>query len=250
MNHDALISSVLAEFEIPLQGIVQKSSTESDGYFVYIKIDRDASGRQVPGNATLQKARNALHQAGVVIEFLLNDSIINDFESGLRATLLHRFPGYVRNAFVSVERKSAMVWIDPKPGAANIFGDIENVVKSYLKQFEFELKSAVFTIDENLPTDFYILRVVRLLSPAPLELIRDELKGHEFSVPSDDWLKRKLEVLRKRGLLVWIKPDPTNAVGRPPLYALSLTALRALGTIKSKSSPDITRLLAFARSGS
>lgn len=250
MNHDAMIPSVLADLEIPFQGIVQKSSSEDDGFFVYVKIDRDASGRQIPSNSTLQKAKDSLHQSGVLIEFLLSDSVINDLESGLRATLLHRFPRHVRNVFVSIDRKSAVVWIDPKPEAANVFDDIESTVKIYLKEFEFELKSTVFTTNENLPTDFYILRIVRLLSPAPLELIRGELKLREFSVPSDDWLKRKLEVLRKRGLLVWIKPDPATAVGRPPLYALSLTALKSLGTVKSKSSPDITRLLAFARSGS
>jgi hypothetical protein len=249
VNHDERVASVLAEFEIALQGMVRQSLNADSGYFVYIKIDRDSANRQTPSNVKLQKAKEVLRQSGVVVEFLLNDSTINDVESGLRATLLHRFPRHVRNVFVSVERTSAAVWVDPKPGAVDVFYDIESVIKIYLEQFEFELKSIVFTVDANLPTNLFIIKIVRLLSPAPLNLIRDKLQEHDFSIPSDDWLKRKLEVLRKHGLLVWIRPDQGGTNGDAPLYALSLKALRSLGAIKARSSPDITRLLAFARSG-
>lgn len=250
MNADDLIISILSDLEITLQGFVQISPTETPSYFVYVKTSRDSTGRQIPSNITLGKAKSTLKEHGVTIEFLLNDATISDFESGLRATLLHRFPDHVRNSFVSAEGGAAKVWIDPKPGGAGVFGDIESVVKSYLEQFDFRLNSIVLTADEALPTEFYILKVVRLLSPASLDKIRDFLRRNEFTIPSDDWLKRKLEVLRKRGLLVWIKPPSAEATGSPPLYALSLQALKSLGTVKAKSSPDITRLLAFARSGS
>ena len=92
--------------------------------------------------------------------------------------------------------------------------------------------------DKGLPTNFYLLRVLRHIAPADIGAIKAEAERKGKAIPSDDWLKRRMDQLRKNGLVVWVSGDK---------YVLSLRALKRLGSTKNRLSMDVARMLALAR---
>lgn len=243
MRKDEVVTELAAE-GLSVAGVVERAGEDEVGFFVYVPVVRDKSGKQSPSNHKLKKIRNSFSERCVVLEFLLTDEVANDIESGLRATLLFAYPDAIRNSFMSLDSSNAHVWIDPKPNAVEHLEKIDSTVRSYLKKFKLSLVALAFTVDENLPTGFSMLRLLRIFAPVSLGVFSSKLQERKFTIPSEDWLRRKLDGLRKKGLVVWLKGEGDQPHG----YALSLKALRGLGTDKKRSSADITRLLAIARS--
>lgn len=185
--------------------------------------------------------RPRLAEQGVGVEFLLTDAHAQDVEAGLRATLLHAFGGSVRNVFASVQGPKASIWIEPKHQLAeDELSAIKNRASKFLDEVGVRLEFLTTTVDENLPSVYLCLRVIRQHAPIDPLKLTELLRVRGFVIPSDDWLLRRLDAMRRSGRLV--RQDG----GR---YSLTLAALRDLGTVKGRSSPDISRLLALARRG-
>lgn len=237
------IATKLSSEQLNIAGIVEKSADESTGYFVYVSVARDHEGVQSPSNFKLKKLKEGFSEQGIDLDFILSDELANDIEAGLRATLLINHADSIRNVFLSLNSREARVWIDPKPNAQEHLNEIDSTARLYLLGFKLSLLSISFTINENLPTAFVILKILRICAPASLNELSDKIQSKKLTIPSDDWLKRKLDGLRKKELVVWLKGEPEH----PHSYALSLKALKALGTEKKRSSADITRLLAIAK---
>lgn len=240
MNKDGVFDYLVSK-EFTVIGIVDQVSGRDDEYFVYIKIERGRDGAQSPSNYKMIKAREELKALGSSIEFIVSDTLTNDAEAGLRATLLANHPDLVRNVFLSMEDDSARVWIDPKPEFSGGSDDVMRSVRSYFEFLNIELDSVALTNSDNLPSNFAILRLLRAVAPVILSDFSSALQGKGFTVPSEDWLRRKLESLRKKGQVVWIKGEAEHLHS----YALTLSGLKSLGTEKRRSSPDVARLLAI-----
>lgn len=237
------IATELASNQLNIAGIVEKSADENSGYFVYVSVTRDREGVQSPSNFKLKKIKDNFNERGVVLDFIISDELANNIEAGLRATLLINHSDFIRNVFLSLDSREARVWIDPKPNAQEHLTEIDSTARLYLRGFKLKLLSTSLTINENLPTAFVILKALRICAPASLNELSDKIKSKNLAIPSDDWLKRKLDGLRKKELVVWLKGE----LDQPHSYALSLKALKALGTEKKRSSADIVRLLAIAK---
>lgn len=220
--------------------VVFDANSPSRG-FVTVHVSRDARGHQTPSNALLKLAKDNLEANGISIEFLLQQGGQDEVEVGLRATLLHSHIEHIRNAFVSFNKNLVTVWIEPKRPLENeIIRQLEERSKAFLSLLDFQLEALAITADHSLPSTYALLTSIRQLAPAEFDQILSDAVGRGFSIPSQDWLSRKLDVMRKEGRIVRLR----NAK-----YALTKFSLHQLGTTKGRDSPDIRRLLELARQG-
>jgi hypothetical protein len=233
------ILAILEQEGVPVMGTVIRDSVGSDHSFIYIPVQRNADGHQDPSNRSLHRAREFLKQRGAVVEFILTDAHAQDIEAGVRATLLHAFGDEIRNVFLSIEKGSAVVWIEQK----KIFEEgvriaLEKKATIFLTEVGLELGALLVTNEENTPGKLAFLKVIRQIAPAEPGLLKSELLSRGFSVPSDDWLRRKLDTLRKNDAIVRLSSGH---------YVLPSKTFDALGTVRAGRSPDVSRLLALAR---
>ncbi|WP_152984258.1 hypothetical protein [Stenotrophomonas nitritireducens] len=232
------VQSFLREKGILIAGSAVRDSGGRNFYYVFVEVQKNARGHQEPTNAALDAAKVALEQEGALVEFILTDGATRDIEAGLRATLLHSFGRSLRNSFLSSSASEASVWVVPKHGLSDDERtQIEEKAKIFLKEVGLTLRHITATTEENLPAKTRILTVLRQVAPAaPAQLVQ-HLRDKGFVIPSDDWMTRQLDGLRKAGMVVRMKSG---------LYAVTAQGLKGLGTVKGRSSPDVSRLLALA----
>lgn len=241
MSDNLSIKASLQQIGIPILGAIIEDTSAPDHYFVHVSVSRDARNRRRPTNKQLSEARQMLASAGFNVDFLLVDLQTQNIEAGLRATVLHKHSTLARNVYMSVRGKSAYVWLDPKRSLdQSQLAGIGDTARQYLSGFGFELGSLALTTGQDLPGVLVCLRILRLLAPADLPALVHELVRRGFNVPSEDWLQRRLDSMRRSGQLLRLGD------GR---YVLTMEAIRKLGTSKDRASPDLTRLLALARGG-
>lgn len=236
----AYLLTSLTELGITVVGSIVEDSDRSKSFFVRVAVSRDSDNLQRPSNRRLNELKASFASEGVRVEFLLHDLQGQDIEAGLRATLLYAFPNTVRNAFLSIQDRQAQVWIEPKHSlSTEEVRAIEQKAGDYLEGVGINVYKLVSVGNENLPGNLACLKLLRQLAPVSVAGLKEKLEIN-FSVPSEDWLKRRLDALRKAGKVVWIG-DGT--------YACTLDALRGLGSERGARSPDVSRLLALARRG-
>jgi hypothetical protein len=233
------IIAILNTGRIDLAGEVITNSSTANSIFVPVKINRDKNGKQEPSYYTLSKLKNDLASIGYTAEFLLIDKFADSIENGLRLSLVTAFPQFVRNVFVTVTNGIATIWLDNKRA---ILDAEDAAIRTYIEQYilaTFLASAEIYLISqEAIATNTEILAILRKFSPSNCENLSLHLVERGFSVPSADWVNRKLDALRKAGLLVRF----SNRT-----YALTSDALHKLGTRKDRHSPDVSRLLALAR---
>jgi hypothetical protein len=241
MNDATIIETILNKSEISLSSSIIPDGYESRRFYVFVDIKRDGNNLQIPSNYKLSNAGNALKELGIEVDFILTDAHQQDIEAGIRASLLHSFGDTIRNAFLSTDKQTAYIWMVPKGHVSETdLSVIHKKLTVYLDLVGFKLGSIYLTNKENLPTKTVCCRNLRKIAPADLTKLRDTLRAEGFTVPSDSWMSHMADNLRKNGLIVRLHNGS---------YALSFEGLRALGSSKTRKSPDIFRLLDLARSG-
>ena len=235
----AFISTSLAEVGVETAGSIIQDSANENHFFVYVSVIRDAENKQNPSNRQLRKAQELIEPQGLTVEFLLSDAGSHDIEAGLRATILHAFGGEIRNVFLSVDNRKAYIWLDQKRELDEaVLLEVERKSRLYLDGLDLEFGSLLTTSNGNLPGKLACLNAIRQLAPVTAADLLHELMRREFNVPSEDWLMRRLDVLRKSRQIIRL----SNAK-----YVLSQATLANLGTSRGRNSPDISKMLAFAR---
>lgn len=232
------VEQFLREAGVPVAGAAIRDAEGGKIYYVFVEVRRDARGHQEPTNAALDVVKGTLAEMGVAVDFILTDGTMRDAEAGLRATLLHSFGGTVRNSFLSSKTRDAFIWIVPKRILSDTeLDEIAAKARIFLSEVGLTLRQISTTTGENLPSRTRCLAMLKLAAPVTSARLAELLKKEGFVVPSDDWMTRRLDALRKNGQVVRMKS------GR---YAVSLETLRALGKVKGRASPDLSRLLALA----
>jgi len=224
-----------------IETISSVTDADLDGasYLVFIPIALDKNGKKSPSGHKLGKLREKLKAKGIDIEYVLTDGALFDLESGLRAALMMSHNNLVRNVFLQLKDRTGNIWIEPKqPLTSDAKAQIKTRASAYLKNFDLDAGDIVSTAEDNIPTITASLKAIRLLAPIKTSDLAVALSNANFVVPSDDWVRRRLDQLRKKGLVVRRNDGA---------YVLSLAGLRALGTRRDRASPDVVRLLALAR---
>lgn len=241
MSEAVNILEILAQLDINAIGSPVSENDELKKYFIHVEITRDSENKQRPSNKVLSQAKKILKDLyDLDIEFLLNDTQSKDIEAGLRATLLHAYGSYIRNSFISIDYEGAHVWIDLKKSLdEDAFTAVKKKVADYFSSFNIQVLSLDNLNSEiAVPGNLVCLRTIRQLAPTNLATLKSELERLGFVVPSHDWLKRRLDALRKSNKVIWTTGG---------YYVLPMTTIRDLGTLKDRNSPDIRRFLRLAR---
>jgi len=233
------IEELLAREGVRSVGQMVVGDDEESPVLVSVMVRRDDSNRQVPSNKSLETIRAELAETGVRVEFLLRYGDLDDMEIGLRSTLLHSHSDLIRNVFLSVDRPDATVWIEPKSSIdSESLSGMSQRAREFLALFELKLSAILLTADTALPSLYALLNSIRLLAPVLPSDLQEDVRTKGFTVPSPDWLARKLDLMRKEGRIV---RSPSGRI------VLSLRSLQQLGTSKDPASPDVRRVLALAR---
>lgn len=229
----------LRQAGIELGGPPTASPSDQFDLLVFVSTRLDAEKKQAPSNMYLKKIFEELKDLGIRLEFILTNEDFKEIESQVRANLLHRFGQYIRNSFLSTTDGRSVLWLDVKVG-------LEEAVRSQIREhavklldlYGVKLSDIALTKEENTPGKLVILSAVRRKSPIKLSSLSAYLAGQGFSVPSDDWLSRRLDNLRRTGFVVRQQSEA---------YSLTSHAITTLGTSRTRRSPDIARILALGR---
>jgi len=224
---------------IPVSGSAIRDSDTDSSFHVFVEVRRDGRGRQEPSNSKLQAVKEQLNALGVLVDFVLTDAMMRDAEAGLRATLLHSFGAILRNSFLAKDGREAFVWVVPKRQLIKEeLDEVSAKARILLSELGLELAHITPTTGENLPSKTRCLAMLRLVAPATSETLSANLRTAGFVVPSEDWMVRRLDGLRKAGQVVRLKSG---------FYTVTLRTLKDLGTVKGRASPDLSRLLALVK---
>lgn len=237
-------SNDLINEELSRHGLITNSEPIRDPagnnrFFVFLHVDFDENGKQKPNRTIIETAVASLKDKDLIVEILLIDSRTLDIEAGARASLLHAYPDAVRNVFLSIIKQSVSVWIDAKRSLdEQLRKSIAERLTVYLVQFDLHFESLATLGEGNVPGKLAILRALRIGAPATLDSVMNLLQASGFTVPSLDWLRRKLDGHRRAGDVIRLGDGA---------YVLKAVTISALGSSRTARSPDISRLLALAR---
>ena len=239
MADDEAIGQIIASHGVTAVGKIVRDAEDRKRIYVSILLETDSRGTRNPSYKVLAGLKAELAAANISIQYFFNDPANADLEVGLRATLMHAFPERIRNVFCSTLKNTARAWIEPKIVLSEAFElEIREHAIKYFDLASFKLESVSLLSDDHLPGKIAILNRVRQLAPVNIERLQQALTERRFTIPSPDWLSRRLDAFRKSGDVVQCS-DRT--------YCLSSAAIGALGSAKGRDSPDIVRMLALTR---
>ena len=166
---------------------------------------------------------------------------LTDLESGLRAALLRRFPEHVTDLYMSFPTgDAAQIWVMVKQELDETSGKIiRGHIVEYLANAAL-ISEGIEFLAPNLPEPSIaaILRSLKTISLGAVGQIMNHLRKRGYSCPSERWLSGKLDMSRKRGLIV------RNPSGE---FSLTSLGLQLVPHTRSGSSSDVDRMLLLGR---
>ncbi|MBS0298712.1 MAG: hypothetical protein JSR32_02070 [Proteobacteria bacterium] len=211
---------------------------------LYVSQDR-ISPKAHSGLASLRQLNNL--KKDIIQKFSRNAEVIlfqndaqKELESGFYQILNRKFGGQIVSLYISFRNQSV---VDAFIEVANLTGQLQTEISkhfsSVLEDADFQLGSLSWRDSPaDLPTVIALLRVIKVLQPVSItELIVEVQKS--YSSVSDGWLNHKLDLLRKKGLVLRQKINNT--------YVLSGEALSVIPVGARRNSSDIERALALGR---
>jgi hypothetical protein len=179
------------------------------------------------------------------VEFLIQKSSDEEIiEDGLKFLLKEHFPALNLDCFISCPHPDVFdVWLNYEPSMEE---QVENTLKSIVIKITDYLNLLSKTLGEihriqpdiKLPSLALILRVIKICAPSTPDLLEAEIKSKGFIVPSPQWLRKKLDLLRKQGMIIRQKDDS---------FVTTELALKIIPHGRYRSSSDIDRALALGR---
>jgi hypothetical protein len=214
---------------------------------VLLTVRQSAIGRRPnakqPSRRQLSFLAKAIKQdLNIDVEFLIaKDEEQQDIEAGLNSLVRLHFPGFAQSCLLSLADDGSMnVWLERAEGkTTTLLPELESVIRDYLQFFKIQLgKLCWMDFTDTSPSVVEIVRMVKILAPVTISQIEDALSQSGSRVPSTSWLQNKLDLARKRHLLI------RNEDGR---YVLTETGLTLIPHGTGASSSDVHRALALGR---
>lgn len=216
---------------------------------VLVSLPESMVGKKVSAKTTSRKKLTNLkaqfaEELGLSVEFILiRGAVHSQIEAGINALLSSQFPGLIQEAFLSFREDGLYdVWLEPvkiECDSHETLKHIKPALVKYLSVFKSRLGLVRLTTFESaLPSSAVILRSIKKHAPTTAAQLFEALQSEEFSVPSQSWLDRKLDGLRKKQLLL------RHEDGQ---FALTELGLNAVPHSNSRSSSDVERALALGR---
>ena len=216
----------------------------SDGSLM-LYVPKELVGEKVTGELTslrqLQNLKKAIQRKfGYKAEVIFfTDDTHQVIEAGLFKSLNQKFNGAVVSIFLSFSQPlKVRVFIE----VASLDEELQNEVGQFLVETLSKTDIVVEAIDWldsplALPSPLAMLRMLKTCQPISLEALLSILQA-DFPAVSDEWLRHRLDYLRKKQLVLR-QQDKT--------YVLSGLALRVTPAGTRRASSDIDRALALGR---
>jgi len=241
MTDVAELSSLITDAGVILTAPVMRSPYEPLKHIAFIKSYINDSGIEEPASGFLSRLKNQAEALGYDIDFVKTGGVYQDIEAAVRLTAQRTLPNVIDNCYVSIEGEKVTIWIAPKQTISKEDAEVLNrKLKSYIEGLSFNIQSIIYPSSEKTPSKWACLSYIRQKSPVGAEQITRGLQDKGFSVPSHEWMSKNLDNMRKGGLVVRMKNGS---------YALTLDALKIMGTAKNGRSADIRRMLDIAQRG-
>jgi len=202
----------LAEKRIAFVAAVRQSPN-SDAVLLIVHEDSisEIATAEKTSRRQLTYLKNSIaRELGLIVEIHISrGKVQEDLEAGLTALLKHRFPDVVQDCFISsFENGLADVWFGGVSKEAVTTDksrrDLKEAVSEYLKLFSAKLRQLHFADDEaKVPTPITILKTIKVLAPVHLHELEANFRAANAILPSASWLRGKLDLLRKQGLILW-----------------------------------------------
>ena len=239
LDKDAQIKKIIDDHKISYEGEVVRESGGDDVY-LQVTISQLPDGSRVPTHKQLLKLKQSLLEIGVNLNVISSQVHREKFEELLRESLFLAFPDLLRNVFCTIESDEAYVWIESKSQLAEeLTKKVEKSIDGFCKLQGIALRNVSKIGETKTPNKTAILATLRNFSPATTAELVNALTAKGFTIPSADWLARRLDSLRKTKSVISLADKK---------YVLSIAAISALGTSnKGAKSADITRMLAIWR---
>ena len=198
---------------------------------------RATSIRQLNNLARRLKERYA---TDVVVVHVQSESH-QEMEESLQKLLNHRFDNLIASLFFSYGAENiADFWIELNSTPDQLEDEVRQNLEKLLEPLELALGQIYWLHNHagmlTVPTLPAMLRLVKANQPVSIEKLVAELGGEDHVKKQK--IAHTLDVLRKKGLVVWQKPGT---------YSLTSKGLSATSAGLSRSSSDIGRALALGR---
>lgn len=240
MQHKDLIIYLFKEYGEHGPADISRDPDHDNRFSVFVKIKRNSRGFQRPSKHKLNKISKQLEIKGLTISYILIDGEENDILATIKTALDYRFSEYLNNVFVNSTSDNVVVWIEPKRNITmQKQEEISEAAKDLLNAMNVIRFEIQYTNGASLATPTAVLSAIRLNAPASKEAITAHLRRRKLEVPSEEWMDRMLDRIRKSGRILRISETQE--------FALTLRGLTSLGSRKDRHSPDVLRALALAK---
>jgi hypothetical protein len=212
-----------------------------------LEVPRDRLGDKASRDKTsrrqlsfVSKSLEKKHGRRVIVA-VRDAEALDDIAASMRAVLKREFHALVSDVYVSfVTSTAAVVWVESKtiidPQAIE---KLRSRAATELAGFGVLCKAFEVVLPQMPePSTVAILRAVKVHAPASLATVNQDLIRRGFSCPSEKWLSYKLDVARKRGLIL------RDHGGR---FLLTAGGLEVVPWSRTASSSDVDRMLSLAR---
>lgn len=233
----------LTSSKISLVGDLVEDLGQENSIIAFVEINHDAKGNQIPSISKFNLLSVYFEENETSLSFVYIKKGIENIQSVIKDSLFRRFPNIIGNVFLSLTEKGEIdVWLEPKKILEKSKSDeVRANIFEVFKLLSSNLNEIKITSSENLPSSTACLVSIRKGSPISLESLEQSLIQRGFQIPNLKWLSSILDKLRKNQFI--LRKDNGQ-------FVLTLKALSALGSQKSRNSHDIIRVLDLARRGS
>jgi hypothetical protein len=239
MSEEKKILDKLNEHKIRAVGNIVRDTGEQNKFYAFIEIERKKEGKKIPSNYKLKKIAEDFEQDDIHLSFVSIEDGIKNTQETFKSILFQFFSQEVRNGFLESESNGIIFWVEPKKILLQKeIEAIDSKIQEICIALGLKLNVVKFTSSENLPTPTACLSIIKRKAPLTLGELNTELKLQKLFVPSDAWLSKIVDKLRKSQRILWRK-DGT--------YVLTLNGLSALGSSKNQKSSDVIRALDLPR---
>lgn len=201
-------------------------------------------------SSTTQTSRRQLNylakaikrELDIDIEFLIaRDEDQQNIEAGLNSLIKLQLPEAVRSCLLTLAADSSMnVWLEPAEGISGAIPPaLEVIIREYLQIFKIQLGRIYWMHSDNVsPSLVEIVRMVKILAPASISQIENSLCQNGYQIPSTSWLQSKLDLARKRKLVIRTEEDQ---------YVVTEGGLVLIPHSATANSSDVHRALALGK---
>lgn len=241
------LSSLLGKLGLHYAIPMERGLDRDNRYQVVVPGERVAE-KSWRGKLTSQRqlsyARRAIQdKLGISVEWVIQPSATAaDLEAELHSVVDVRLGGMISNTFLSWEGEApGRVWYELSPGVSPEVV-LDSLIMLTRMIFNARGYSAPQVIVDDLstgPRDSQILKTVKQLAPVLPRVVASALSEETpQNTRGEEWFERRLDLLRKKGLVVWV-----GSMG----YVLSLLGLTVAPHSHDRDSTDVRRVLVLGR---